>query len=89
MTITPESLISGENNITIDTDIFDFKEAPEGYFLLDFSWKFNINDFTASIIVNNVLNKKYRNYLNNMRYFADEMGRNFILNLSYTFKKKD
>ena len=89
MTITPESLISGENNITTDTDIFDFKEAPEGYFLLDFSWKFNINDFTASIIVNNVLNKKYRNYLNNMRYFADEMGRNFILNLSYTFKKKD
>ena len=89
MTITPESLINGENNITADTDIFDFKDAPEGFFLLDFSWKLNINDFTASIIVNNVLNKKYRNYLNYMRYFADDMGRNFIFNLSYTFKKKN
>jgi len=37
----------------------------------------------------NILNKKYRNYLNNMRYFADEPGRNFIINLSYTFKKKN
>ena len=89
MTITPESLINGENNITADTDIFDFKDAPEGFFLLDFSWKLNINDFTVSIIVNNVLNKKYRNYLNYMRYFADDMGRNFIFNLSYTFKKKN
>jgi iron complex outermembrane receptor protein len=88
MTISPESLINGTNNITSDTDIFDFKDAPEGYFLLDFSWKFNIKDFTASVMVNNVLNKKYRNYLNNMRYFADEVGRNFMINLTYSFKNK-
>ena len=89
MTISPESLINGENNITPDTNIFDFKDAPDGYFLLDFSWKIDIKDFSASIMVTNVLNKKYRNYLNSMRYFADEMGRNFIFNLSYTFRKKD
>lgn len=88
MTISPESLINGTNNITFDTDIFDFKDAPEGYFLLDFSWKFNIKDFTASVMVNNVLNKKYRNYLNSMRYFADEVGRNFMINLTYSFKNK-
>lgn len=88
MTISPESLINGTNNITSDTDIFDFKDAPEGYFLLDFSWKFNIKDFTASVMVNNVLNKKYRNYLNSMRYFADEVGRNFMINLTYSFKNK-
>ncbi|MFL3022696.1 MAG: TonB-dependent receptor [Cytophagales bacterium] len=89
MTISPESLINGENNITPDTNIFDFKDAPDGYFLLDFSWKLDIKDFTATIMVTNVLNKKYRNYLNSMRYFADEMGRNFIFNLSYIFKKKN
>jgi iron complex outermembrane receptor protein len=88
MTISPESLINGTNNITSDTDIFDFKDAPEGYFLLDFSWKFNIKDFTASVMVNNVFNKKYRNYLNSMRYFADEVGRNFMINLTYSFKNK-
>ena len=88
MTISPESLINGENNITPDTNIFDFKDAPDGYFLLDFSWKIDIKDFSASIMVTNVLNKKYRIYLNSMRYFADEMGRNFIFNLSYSFRKK-
>ena len=89
MTISAESLINGDNNITPETNIFDFKDAPDGYFLLDFSWKIDIKDFSASIMVTNVLNKKYRNYLNSMRYFADEMGRNFIFNLSYSFRKKD
>ena len=89
MTFSPESLISGENIITPETNIFDFKDVPDSYFLLDFSWKLNINDISVSLFVNNILNKKYRNYLNNMRYFADEPGRNFIINLSYTFKKKN
>ena len=44
MTITPETLINGTASITSESDIFDFKDAPEGYFLLDFSWKININD---------------------------------------------
>ena len=43
----------------------------------------------VSLIVKNLLNEKYRNYLNEMRYFADEPGRNFIINLSYNFKKKN
>ena len=89
MTITPENLINGTASITSESDIFDFKDAPEGYFLLDFSWKININDFGFSLIVKNLLNEKYRNYLNEMRYFADEPGRNFIINLSYNFKKKN
>ena len=89
MTITPENLINGTTSITSESDIFDFKDAPEGYFLLDFSWKLNINDFGVSLIVKNLLNQKYRNYLNEMRYFADEPGRNFIINLSYNFKKKN
>ena len=89
MTITPETLINGTASITSESDIFDFKDAPEGYFLLDFSWKININDFGVSLIVKNLLNEKYRNYLNEMRYFADEPGRNFIINLSYNFKKKN
>ncbi len=89
ITYSPESLINGEVLINYDTKIFDFKEAPDGYFLLDFSWKVDVNDFAFTLFVNNILNKKYRNYLNYMRYFADEIGRNFIINLSYKFKTKD
>ena len=89
ITISPEDLINGVVNITPETNIFDFKDAPDGYFLLDFSWRLKVNDFSASINVNNVLNTSYRNYLNSMRYFADEIGRNFIINFSYTFKKKN
>ena len=87
--ISPESLIDGSANINSNSNIFDFKEAPDGYFLLDFSWKLQVSDFEVSLIVNNILNKEYRNYLNSMRYFADDIGRNFIINLSYHFKKKN
>ena len=89
MTIPPENLINGTSIITPESDIFDFKDAPEGYFLLDFSLKLNINDIGVSLIIKNLLNNKYRNYLNEMRYFADEPGRNFIINLSYNLKKKN
>ena len=45
--------------------------------------------FIGSHLVEYLLNKKYRYYLNSLRYFADEMGSNFIFNISYTFRKKD
>ena len=51
MTFSPESLISGENIITPETNIFDFKDAPDAYFLLDFSWKLNINDLSVSFLL--------------------------------------
>ena len=89
ITISPEDLIFGVVNITPDSEIFDFKEAPAGYFLLDFSWQFEIKNFSTSFRIHNLLNKSYRNYLNSMRYFADEMGRNFIINLSYKFNSKN
>jgi iron complex outermembrane receptor protein len=88
MIISPDELISGLIDVNLQSDIFDFKDAPDGYFLIDFAWKFKIADFSASVEVKNLLNKKYRNYLNEMRYFADEMGRNFLFNISYRISKK-
>ncbi len=84
--ISPKDLIDGSISINQDSEIFDFKDAPDGYLLLDLSWKVNVNDLSFSFMVKNLLNKKYRSYLNHMRYFADEVGRNFIFNLSYSFK---
>ena len=76
-------LMNGEAN---ESEIFDFKAAPNGYFMLKISWQYEWKNFNGSITVNNVLNTSYRDYLNEMRYFADAPGRNIFFNLNYKFK---
>jgi len=85
-TIPPEDLIDGSVNISADSEIFDFADAPAGYFLLDVSWAYKWKALSVRVSVNNVLNTRYRDYLNEMRYFADEPGRNFLFTLNYEFQ---
>lgn len=85
-TLTPDQLIDGDEIITSESEIFDFKAAPNGYFMLKISWQYKWKNFNGSITVNNVLNTSYRDYLNEMRYFADAPGRNIFFNLNYKFK---
>ena len=87
-TISPESLIDGSVVISSDSEIFDFKSAPNGYFLLEVSWSFHWKNITGSISVNNLFNNGYRNYLNAMRYFANEPGRNVLFTINYLFENK-
>jgi len=87
-TIPIQTLVDGSATVTLDSEIFDVLDPPEGYFLLDFAWNFRANNFSGSFAVQNVLNTSYRSYLNDLRYFADEPGRNFILSLNYQFKSK-
>ena len=84
-TLTPDQIIDGDEVITATSEIFDFKAAPKGYFMLRVSWKCEWKRFRGSITVNNVLNTKYRDYLNEMRYFADAPGRNILFTLNYKF----
>ncbi|MEL6916451.1 MAG: hypothetical protein AAFO99_01850 [Bacteroidota bacterium] len=88
-TISPESLVNGSSVISSDSEIFDFLDAPDGYFLIDLAWNFSFKNFGASISVHNLLNNSYRNYLNELRYFADEPGRNILFTLNYSFKTKN
>ncbi|WP_350285979.1 TonB-dependent receptor [uncultured Croceitalea sp.] len=88
-TITPESLVDGSAVITPDSEIFDFADATAGYFLLDLSWNFKWKSLSGSISAQNLLNTSYRDYLNEMRYFADELGRNILFTLNYSFKAKN
>lgn len=62
--------------------LIDISSPPKAYHLLGLfaNWSFNKNS-TLSIRVNNLMNTRYRNYLNAMRYFADEIGRN--INIQY------
>ncbi|MDN5213228.1 TonB-dependent receptor [Fulvivirgaceae bacterium BMA12] len=84
-TVTPGELISGAVEITPDAEIFDFKDAPEGYFLGHFRWEWGLGSLGGQVEIRNILNTPYRDYLNQMRYFADEPGRNFLFTINYKF----
>ena len=84
-TISPGQLIRQEVEINADSEIFDFKDAPDGYFLGHFMYEWKRGKLGGQLQVRNVLNVSYRDYLNQMRYFADEVGRNFTIQVNYSF----
>lgn len=88
-TVSPESLVNGSVELTTDSEIFDFADPTDGYFLLDLSWNFGWKKLSGSITVQNLLNTSYRDYLNEMRYFADEPGRNIFFTLNYTLNSRN
>lgn len=67
----------------------DFLAPPPAYFLLhasagtSFNW--GGNTLHCTVLVRNVLNERYRDYLNRLRYYADEEGRNVRLNVRLEF----
>jgi iron complex outermembrane receptor protein len=68
----------------------DVSSTPDAYHLLNFNSSIDINlkhnsKLTVGLRVTNVLNTSYRNYLNRLRYYADDLGRNFILNLKINY----
>lgn len=68
----------------------DYLPPPDAYFLLGVDAETslqvcNAKNLRISFQAENLLNRKYRDYLNRLRYFADEPGKNFVLNLSYEF----
>lgn len=70
----------------------DYKAPPPGYTLLNLnaSGTMLIHQIplTIALAVRNALNTRYRDYLNSMRYFTDEMGRNISLRLTITLNHK-
>lgn len=67
----------------------DFLAPPPAYFLLQASleakWRFADSFIFCSVQVDNLLNTRYRDYLNRLRYYADEEGRNVRVSLRYEF----
>lgn len=71
-------------------ELVDVSTPPDAYHLLNFgsSIDFNINNksiLTVGIGITNLLNTSYRNYLNRLRYYADDLGRNFLFNLKINY----
>ncbi|WP_435262813.1 TonB-dependent receptor domain-containing protein [Tenacibaculum sp. nBUS_03] len=70
-------------------EIVDVSTPPSAYHLLNFSSGFEFKMSKTKVNVNfsidNILNKSYRNYLNRLRYFADDLGRNFKIQLKINY----
>jgi len=75
-----------QNRITDDQD---FLIPPNSYFLLGLqvgtSFEMKESKLKIGFRVENLLNENYRDYLNRLRYFADETGINVSLNMNYSF----
>ena len=54
--------------------------------MFNIAWKFEWRLIQGQVAVNNLFNSSYRDYLNEMRYFADAPGRNLLFTLTYKFK---
>ena len=68
----------------------DISTPPPTYNLIgaDFRWgpyTFMSSKVNISLSIDNVFNKSYRNYLNRLRYYADEQGRNVLLQIKFNY----
>ena len=67
----------------------DFLPPPDSYFLLSFNastgFKLGETHLDVNLRIENLLDTKYRDYLNRLRYFADDVGINAVLSLNFTF----
>jgi iron complex outermembrane receptor protein len=85
-----------DNNFTVylpaqDTyALVDISSTPSNYHLLHIYTDavFHLSkktDIQISASITNLLNTKYRNYLNRLRYYADDLGRNYNLQLKINY----
>ena len=71
-------------------ELLDTSTPPNAYHLLNFASSIafkaeNGGNYKINLRVENLLNNLYKNYLNRLRYFTHEMGRNIILSVSYSY----
>ncbi|WP_340156396.1 TonB-dependent receptor, partial [uncultured Winogradskyella sp.] len=78
-------------NATLQEDVYvDISSAPSSYSLFSFNSSIELKAFEKGNIklefnVENIFNTSYRNYLNRLRYYADELGRNFNLKIKINY----
>lgn len=71
-------------------ETIDVSTPPEAYHLLHFTGSidfkaFKNNTLRLGLNIQNVLDTSYRNYLNRMRFYADDLGRNININFKLNF----
>jgi iron complex outermembrane receptor protein len=84
-----EAQQDGRDPFNGDKSNFDFMAPPPGYFLLNVSTGITIRtektQYELRLGSENLLNNSYREYTNRFRYYADDLGRNFVFSLKCIF----
>ncbi|NND80072.1 MAG: TonB-dependent receptor, partial [Maribacter sp.] len=75
---------------TQTNEIVDVSTPPDAYHLLNFNSSIDLkasktSTLTVGFGITNLLNTSYRNYRNRLRYYADDLGRNFLINLKLNY----
>lgn len=70
--------------------LVDISTPPPTYHLFHFQGDVRLKlskktDLNIGLNITNILNTSYREYLNRLRYFADDLGRNFMLQLKINY----
>ena len=67
----------------------DFLLPPDGYSLFSMeggtSYSMGQSHLKLSVLIDNLFNTQYRDYLNRLRYYADETGINASFRINYSF----
>tara|TARA_R110000850_G_scaffold277086_1_gene422531 strand:+ start:274341 stop:276734 length:2394 start_codon:yes stop_codon:yes gene_type:complete len=76
--------------ISETTEVIDLSTPPDAYHLMHFNADADFNVFSKSVLsvgltVTNLFNTSYRDYLNRLRYYADDLGRNIVLRLKINY----
>ena len=76
--------------ITETYEEVDISSTPDAYHLLNLNASMDFktskkSSLTVGLGINNLFNTSYRNYLNLLRFYSDDMGRNFLLNLKFNY----
>jgi len=78
-------------NPVLQEDVYvDISSTPPTYSLFDFHSAMSFKAFKKGTLkvefnVENLLNTSYREYLNRLRYFSDELGRNFNVKIKINY----
>ena len=78
-----------ENGNYVDADV-DISTPPKAYQLWSFYSEMKFKTFkkvfsTVAFSIQNILNTNYRDYLNSQRFFVNELGRNFQIQIKFNY----
>jgi iron complex outermembrane receptor protein len=81
------NIISNDAFVSVQVDV---STPPPAYHLLSFNSEIKFKTFkkgvtTLAFTVQNILDTKYRDYLNRQRFFADEIGRSYQIQLKINY----
>ena len=71
-------------------ELVDVSSPPNAYHLLNFNSSIDFDFSEKSSLslgfgITNLFNTSYRNYLNRLRFYANDLGRNLLLNIKFNY----